>query len=71
MKKILYYTARDMTQATEGITKKIWNQIHALENLGYQVDAAYRKNDEDLFILHGQKETLIKHKMRRPYKVDI
>lgn len=70
MKKILYYTARDMTQATEGITKKIWNQIHALEDLGYQVDAAYRKNDEDLFILHGQKETLIKHKMRRPYKVE-
>lgn len=70
MKKILYYTARDMTLETEGITKKIWNQIHALEDLGFQVDAAYRKNDEDLFILRGGKEKLIRHKMHRPYKVE-
>lgn len=70
MKKILYYTARDMTLKTEGITKKIWNQIGALEALGCEVDAAYRKNDEDLFIRSGGTETLIKHGMRRPYKVE-
>lgn len=70
MKKILYYTARDMTNPTEGITKKIWNQIHTLESYGYTVDVAYRKNDEDLMIRRKGKERLIKHGMKRPYKVE-
>ena len=61
MKRILYYTARDMTNPTEGITKKIWNQIHALESYGFQVDAVYRKNDEDLVIWKNGNEKLIKH----------
>lgn len=69
MKKILYYTARDMTNPTEGITKKIWYQIHALESYGYYIDVVYRKNDENLMILKNGKETIIKQKMKRPYKV--
>lgn len=70
MKRILYYTARDMTNPTEGITKKIWNQIHALESYGFQVDAVYRKNDEDLVIWKNGNEKLIKRKMKRPFKVE-
>lgn len=70
MKKILYYTTRDMTQATEGITKKIWYQIHALESYGLEVDVVYRKNDEDLYIVKNGKEKLIKHGMHRPFKVE-
>ena len=70
MKRILYYTARDMTNPTEGITKKIWNQIHTLEGFGFCVDAVYRKNDEDLVIWKNGKEKLIKHGLKRPYKVE-
>jgi len=70
MKKILYFTARDMTNTTEGITKKIWNQIHAMEGYGLSVDVVYRKNDEDLYIWKKGKEKLIKHGMKRPYKVE-
>ena len=70
MKRILYYTARDMTNPAEGITRKIWNQIHALESYGFCVDVVYRKNDEDLMIWKNGKEKLIKHRMKRPYKVE-
>ena len=70
MKKILYYTARDMSIPTEGITKKIWYQIHALESYGYLVDVVYRKNNEDLIIRKDDQEKIIKHGMRRPYKVE-
>lgn len=69
MEKILYYTARDMTNPTEGITKKIWNQIHALESYGLCVDVVYRKHDEDLYIFKDGKEEPIQKGMHRPYKV--
>ena len=49
MKRILYYTARDMTNPSFGINKKIRNQIVALRKQFY-VDAVYRKNDHQLIL---------------------
>ena len=70
MKKILYYTVRDMTISGQGINKKISTQIKTLRSYGYQVDAVYRKNDTDLVIDTGDgKVKLIKAGMRRPFKV--
>ena len=53
MKKILYYTVRDMTIAGQGINKKISTQIKTLRSYGYQVDAVYRKNDTELVMDTG------------------
>ena len=49
MNKILYYTARDMTNPLLGINKKIRNQIETLRK-SFCVDAVYRKNDSQLIL---------------------
>ena len=70
MKKILYYTVRDMTIAGQGINKKISTQIKTLRSYGYQVDAVYRKNDTELVMDTGDgTDHIIKSGMKRPYKV--
>ena len=69
MKKILYYTIWDMTNPANGIVKKIWNQIHALEKYGFCVDAVYRKNDADLVIWKNGKEEFIERQMKNLYRL--
>lgn len=69
MKKILYYTARDMTNPSLGINKKIRNQIETLRKSFY-VDAVYRKNDDQLVLeKNSGKEIILVSGMKRPYKV--
>ena len=69
MKRILYYTARDMTNPSFGINKKIRNQIVALRKQFY-VDAVYRKNDHQLILeKNNGQEIVLAAGMKRPYKV--
>lgn len=69
MKKILYYTARDMTNPHQGINQKIVNQIEILRKY-FIVDAVYRKNDNKLVLQKNDgKEVLLVSGMRRPYKI--
>lgn len=69
MKKILYYTARDMTNPSLGINKKIRNQIETLRK-SFCVDAVYRKNDNQLVLeKNSGKEIVLVSGMKRPYKV--
>lgn len=70
MKKILFYTPRDITDPSLGINKKIINQIRELRKTFY-VDAIYRKNDANLILeKHNGKEVVLVGKMNRPYKVE-
>lgn len=69
MKKLLYFTARDMTLPGEGINKKIMEQIATFRRFGFQVEAVYRKNDSQLYCHNGQSERRIANNMKRPYKV--
>ncbi|WP_251352947.1 glycosyltransferase [Hominisplanchenecus murintestinalis] len=69
MNKILYYTARDMTNPLLGINKKIRNQIETLRK-SFCVDAVYRKNDSQLILeKNNGKQIVLVSGMKRPYKV--
>lgn len=69
MKKILYYTAKDMTNPSLGINKKIRNQIELLRKF-FQVDAVYRRNNSDLILeKNSGKEVTLVAGLKRPFKV--
>ncbi len=69
MKKILYYTERDMTNPELGINKKIRNQIETLRKW-FEVDAVYRMEDKQLILeKNNSKKIKIADGMKRPYKV--
>lgn len=69
MKKLLYYTSRDMSSPEVGINKKIKEQIATFRRFGFQVDAIYRKNVCQLFLQNGITEIMLKDNMRPPYKI--
>lgn len=68
MKKLIYYTGRDMTNPEFGINKKINEQIENFRKAGFSVDAFYRKQDHQLICQRG-KEVVIKSGMHRPFKI--
>ncbi len=70
MKKILYYTPKDITDLSAGINKKIVCQIIELRKHFY-VEAIYRKNDCQLVLQKNDgTERIIASRMRRPYKIE-
>lgn len=70
MKKILYYTARDMTNPELGINKKIVNQIQILRK-HFIVDAVYRRNNNEIILQkNNEREIVLVSGIKRPYKVE-
>lgn len=69
MKKLLYFTSRDMTSAGQGINRKITQQIDTFRKSGFQVDAVYRKDVHKLVVHNGSEEILISDKLKAPYKI--
>ena len=69
MKKMLYYTTKDMTGSEVGINNKIREQIGYFEKNGYAVDAVYRRNEKELVISRKGTEHVLKTLEMRPYKV--
>lgn len=69
MKKLLYYTTKDMTDSGVGINNKIREQIECFEKNGYAVDAVYRRNEKELVIKRKGLEHILKTLQIRPYKV--
>lgn len=68
MKKILYYTSRDITEVSSGINKKIFSQIRALEELGCEVEAFYRTGIHNLVRQNTEGKEVVFPLLRRPYK---
>lgn len=69
MKKILFFTSRDMTSPEQGINKKIFLQIETLRRYGFQTDAVYRKNVQQLVLQTDEEEKIIDFNLKRPYKI--
>ncbi|MEE0692641.1 MAG: glycosyltransferase [Lachnospiraceae bacterium] len=69
MKRLLYFTSRDMTSEGQGINKKITEQVNTFGEKGFHVDAVFRKNVHELVLSSKGGETLITDKLRPPYKI--
>ena len=69
MKRMLYYTTKDLTDTEVGINNKIREQIGYFEKQGYAVDAVYRRHEKELVISRRGKEQVLKTLEMRPYKV--
>jgi len=73
MKKLFYYTTKDMTDSEVGINNKIREQIDFFRKSGFSVDAVYRRNVTELVVNRKnrtqEREDVLKTLRMRPYKI--